>query len=198
MFLLLSYIQTRGSQTGHRNALVRWFEIARASVAWYLTPFKFNYGFHNFLWGKFLRPSSRISELNVSSPLYSQCTSGWTRPWAPPLKKSWIRLCCMFIKEWNLYKLYNNSNNSHKTDNWWKLIQIFVCISGVDNKRAAAVLVHEEFVTTQAMQNQSQNAPKLQFSLTNSPCLPLCGKSYIWPRARLHDSKIVCTVRIVQ
>jgi len=78
---------------GHPNALARCFEIARASVAWYLTPFQFHYGFQNVLGANFLRPSSRISELLGLSSSFSQYTSGWTRPWDPTLKKSWIRLC---------------------------------------------------------------------------------------------------------
>jgi len=50
----------------------------------------------------------------------------------------------------------------------------------------------------QSVQNKTQIAPKTAFFLTNSPCLPLWGKSHSWHTASLHGFKTVCTVRLVQ
>jgi len=71
--------------------------------------FQISLRFSNFFGENFLRPSSRTSELNGSSPLCSQYTSGWTRHWSPPKK---ILDPLMHILTPAIIKLYN-------FDTWW-------------------------------------------------------------------------------
>ena len=67
-------------------------KIGMASVAWYLTLFKFHYGFQNFLGETFSDPHRGPRNL---MGLHRYVVS--TRPDElvidPHLKKSWIRLC---------------------------------------------------------------------------------------------------------
>ena len=50
----------------------------------------------------------------------------------------------------------------------------------------------------QVVQEARLNFSKTWYVLINSPCFPLCGKSHSCPMARFHDSKTVCTVRLMQ